>query len=86
MTVARKPPRTSDGRLRQLTAATATCITAVLVGVGLAGAGDTVASERPEAAKVDRHALRIGDGRVTTAGAPGGSACPAGSVQPTAWE
>jgi hypothetical protein len=59
--------RTPDDRHR-LTLAVALCITAVLVGVGPAGASDTAASKREKAGKVNKHALPLGDGKVTTSG------------------
>ena len=64
-----RPPdkRTPDGR-RTLTAAAGLCITAVLLGVGIAGPGDTAASNAERATKVDKHALPLGDGKVTTSG------------------
>lgn len=67
MTLARTPERTPSGRFL-LTFAAALCITAVLVGVGLAGASDTAGSNRAAAEKIDKHALPIGDGKVTTTG------------------
>jgi hypothetical protein len=90
--MARTPHRTPDGR-RKLTAAAGLCITAVLVGVGFAGAGDTAASSRSAAdGKVDPHALPLGDGKVSTTGAKRGwiyvcqnSTNPGGSFQDGPW-
>lgn len=65
--MARKPLRTPDGR-RLLTAAAALWITAVFAGVGLPGAGGTAASVHRIKAKVDKHALPLGDGKATTTG------------------
>ncbi len=72
--------------------AAAMCITTVLVGVGLAGADDTVASSEATAAKVDKHALPLGDGKVTTSGPKRGwiyacrtSSDPAGAFTDGPW-
>jgi hypothetical protein len=75
-----------------LTFAAGLCITTVLVGVGLVGANDTVAFSRATAAKVDKHALPLGDGKVTTTGAKRGwiyacrtSSDPAGAFTDGPW-
>src|ERR1700742_704350 len=88
--MARTPPGTPDGR-RALTAAIAMCIAAVLVGSGLAGASDTAVSHRGSG-KVDKHALPLGDGKVTTSGPKRGwiyvcqtSNQPAGAFQDGPW-
>jgi hypothetical protein len=64
--MARTPGHTSDDR-QKLTLAIGLCMIAVFAGLGLAGAGGSAASTSA-AAKVNKHALPLGDGKVTTSG------------------
>ena len=76
---------------RKLTAATVMCVTAALAGLLFAGVGGAAVSS-PKAGKVDKHALPLGDGHVTTSGAKRGwiyvcqaSTQPGGSFQDGPW-
>jgi hypothetical protein len=76
---------------RKLTAATAMCLAAALAGFLFAGAGGATVSSLT-AGKIDKHALPLGDGKVTTTGAKRGwifvcqtSTQPGGSFQDGPW-